>query len=36
MGPSLRFDPSQELFVGKNSQQANRLVTRNYRGPFKI
>jgi predicted dehydrogenase len=36
MGPSLQFDTETERFVGPHSSEANKLVTRPYRGPFKV
>ena len=36
MGPALRFDPKQELFLGEHAQEANSLCTREYRGEFRV
>ncbi|UCG58670.1 MAG: hypothetical protein JSU70_03980, partial [Phycisphaerales bacterium] len=36
LGPCLTFDPERERFVGEFSEQANRLLTRNYREPFVV
>ena len=32
----LTFDPETERFVGEFSQQANQLVSREYRAPFVV
>ncbi len=34
LGPLLTFDPDTERFVGEFSQEANPLLTRDYRSPF--
>ncbi len=34
VGRTLQFDPQAEKFVG--DEQANTLLTRNYRAPFAI
>jgi len=36
LGAMLTFDPATERFVGEFSQQANRLVSREYRAPFVV
>jgi predicted dehydrogenase len=35
-GPKLRFDPSNEKFIGSGSEQANALLKNNYRGEWMI
>jgi hypothetical protein len=34
LGPRLTFDTGKEMFVGEFSEQANKLVRREYREPF--
>ncbi|MCU0880317.1 MAG: Gfo/Idh/MocA family oxidoreductase [Pirellulaceae bacterium] len=34
IGPTLTFDPASERFVGERSEEANKLITREYRAPF--
>ena len=36
LGPSLQFDPATERFVGTFSDEANKLVRREYRAPYVI
>jgi hypothetical protein len=36
LGPRLKMDPDNERFIGEHSQQANMLLTRNYREPFVV
>jgi hypothetical protein len=36
LGPSLKMDPESERFVDQYSEQANMLLTRNYREPFVV
>ncbi|TKJ33721.1 MAG: dehydrogenase [Planctomycetes bacterium B3_Pla] len=36
LGPMLEFNPRAEKFVGEFSQDANRLVSRDYRKPFVV
>lgn len=36
VGPALQFDPVREQFVGERAEEANRLITREYRQPFAI
>jgi predicted dehydrogenase len=36
LGPTLTMDTDSERFVGQFSDQANALVTRNYREPFVV
>jgi hypothetical protein len=32
----LTFDPATERFTGRDSAEANRLVSREYRKPFLV
>jgi predicted dehydrogenase len=34
IGPVLTFDPASEKFTGERAEEANKLLTRNYRAPF--
>jgi len=34
IGPELTFDPKAERFTGERSDEANKLVRRDYRAPF--
>ena len=36
LGAMLTFDPDTERFIGEFSQQANQLVSREYRAPFVV
>jgi hypothetical protein len=36
IGPVLTFDPATERFVGEHAEEANRLLTRDYRKPFVV
>jgi predicted dehydrogenase len=36
IGPVLTFDPATERFVGEHAEEANRLLTRDYRRPFVV
>ena len=36
VGPLLTFDPATEKFVGDRADQANKLISRNYRAPFLV
>jgi predicted dehydrogenase len=36
LGPSLQFDPQKERFTGTLSEEANQLVSRNYRAPYVV
>ena len=35
-GAALRIDPKKEVFVGTGAEEANPLLTRNYRKPFVV
>jgi hypothetical protein len=32
----LTFDPASEQFTGERSEEANKLLTRNYRAPYVV
>ena len=34
VGPALTFDPKVERFTGQRADEANKLLTRDYRAPF--
>ena len=36
VGPKLTFDPKSEKFTGERAEEANRLITREYRAPFVV
>ena len=36
LGPWLSMDPQRERFVGDFADEANMLLTRNYREPFVV
>jgi predicted dehydrogenase len=36
LGPMLRFDPRAERFIGELNEDANKLVSRDYRKPFVV
>jgi hypothetical protein len=36
IGPVLSFDPKSEQFTGDRADEANRLLTREYREPFVV
>ena len=36
LGPMLTIDPKTEQFVGNDSEQANKLLKREYRVPFVV
>ena len=36
IGPMLTVDPKTEQFVGSDSEQANKLLKREYRAPFVV
>jgi hypothetical protein len=36
VGPTLTFDPQSERFTGERADEANKLITRDYRTPFVV
>ena len=36
IGPMLTIDPKTEQFIGNDSEQANKLLKREYRAPFVV
>ncbi|MEX2176905.1 MAG: Gfo/Idh/MocA family oxidoreductase [Pirellulaceae bacterium] len=36
IGPVLTFDPANERFTGERADEANKLLTREYRAPFVV
>jgi predicted dehydrogenase len=36
IGPTLTFDPRTERFTGERADEANQLITRNYRKPYVV
>ncbi len=36
LGAALEIDPEQEIFTGEGSDEANKLLSRDYRSPFDI
>ena len=36
ISPTLEFDPASEQFVGAHSDEANKLLTRQFRAPFVV
>jgi predicted dehydrogenase len=36
ISPKLEFDPASEQFVGAHAEEANRLLTRQFRAPFVV
>jgi len=36
IGPVLTFDPKAERFTGERSEEANKLLRRDYRAPFVV
>ena len=36
VGPWVQFDPDKELFTGEFADEANKLVTEDYRDEFKL
>ena len=36
VGPALKIDPVQEVFIGDRAEEANPHLTRNYRAPFVV
>ena len=36
VGPTLTFDPKTERFTGEQADEANKLLTRDYRAPFVV
>ena len=35
-GPTLSFDPKSERFIGERADEANKLISRDYRKPFVV
>jgi hypothetical protein len=36
IGPELTFDPTTERFTGNRSEEANKLLRRDYRAPYVV
>ena len=36
VGPTLTFDPKSERFTGERADEANKLISRDYRKPFVV
>ena len=36
LGAVLTFDPAKEIFIGADAEEANKLLSREYRKPFEV